>query len=86
MMLQLAVYNKKTLPLNANVMRSNRGSSLFQTIIISCAFFLPLIINKALTAFFEQDTACIIMMIIVVTDCNHNIWIKISIPFHEAPL
>ena len=33
MMLQLAVYNKKTLPLNANVMRSNRGSSLFQTII-----------------------------------------------------
>ena len=52
MMLQLAVYNKKTLPLNANVMRSNRGSSLFQTIIISCAFFLPLIINKALTAFF----------------------------------
>ena len=39
MMLQLAVYNKKTLPLNANVMRSNRGSSLFQTIIISCAFF-----------------------------------------------
>ena len=64
MMLQLAVYNKKTLPLNANVMRSNRGSSLFQTIIISCAFFLPLIINKALTAFFEQDTACIIMMII----------------------
>ena len=57
MMLQLAVYNKKTIPLKANVMRSNRGSSLFQTIIISCALFLPLIINKALTAFFEQDTA-----------------------------
>ncbi len=77
MMLQLAVYNKKTLPLNANVMRSNRGSSLFQTIIISCAFFLPLIINKALTAFFEQDTACIIMMIIgLLLIATHNIWIK----------
>ena len=77
MMLQLAVYNKKTLPLNANVMRSNRGSSLFQTIIISCAFFLPLIINKALTAFFEQDTACIVMMGIgLLLIATHNLWIK----------
>ena len=64
MMLQLAVYNKKTLPLKRQCHAKHRGSSLFQTIIISCAFFLPLIINKALTAFFEQDTACIIMMII----------------------
>lgn len=43
-------------------------------------FFLPLIINKALTAFFEQDTACIIMMIIgLLLIATHNIWIKISI-------
>lgn len=77
MMLQLAVYNKKTLPLNANVMRSNKGSSLFQTIIISCAFFLPMIINSALTAFFEQDTAFIIIMATgIVLIATHNIWIK----------
>lgn len=77
MMLQLAVYNKKTLPLNANVMRSNRGSSLFQTIVISCAFFLPLIINSALTAFFEPDTAYVIMMMIgVALIATHNLWIK----------
>ena len=41
------------------------------------SFFLPLIINKALTAFFEQDTACIIMMIIgLLLIATHNIWIK----------
>lgn len=40
-------------------------------------FSLPLIINKALTAFFEQDTACIIMMIIgLLLIATHNIWIK----------
>ena len=92
MMLQLAVYNKKTLPLNANVMRSNRGSSLFQTIIISCAFFLPLIINKALTAFFEQDTAGIIMIdvykrqAITVRGVSWTNWKKLELlaPLKEA--
>ncbi|MDE5678287.1 MAG: hypothetical protein K2G02_01295 [Phocaeicola sp.] len=77
MMLQLAVYNKKTIPLNANVMRSNRGSSLFQSIIISCAFFLPMMLNKMLTTFFEQDTACLIMMAIgLILIGSHNLWIK----------
>lgn len=77
MMLQLAVYNKKTLPLNANVMRSNKGGSLFQSIIISCAFFLPLLINSGLTAFFEQDTAFLIMMGMgLILIATHNIWIK----------
>lgn len=77
MILQLAVYNKKTLPLNANVMRSNRGSSLFQTVIISCAFFLPLLINSALTAFFEQNTAHLVMMCIgLLLIATHNLWIK----------
>lgn len=77
MMLQLAVYNKKTIPLNANVMRSNRGSSMFQSLITSCAFFLPLIINQALTTFFEQDTALLIMMGIgLALMATHNLWIK----------
>lgn len=77
MLLQLAVYNKKTLPLNANVMRSNRSSSLFQTVILSCAFFLPLIINSALTAFFEPDTACLIMMGLgLILIATHRLWIK----------
>lgn len=77
MMLQLAVYNKKTIPLNATIMRSNRGSSLFQSIITSCAFFLPLILNKILTVLFEQETACLIMMAIgLILIATHNLWIK----------
>lgn len=76
-LLQLAVYNKKTLPLNANVMRTNKGSSLFQTILMSAAFGLPLIINAILTAFFEQNTTYIILMIIgIILIVTHNIWIK----------
>lgn len=77
MLLQLAVYNKKTIPLNANVMKSNRGGSMFQTVITSAAFFLPLLINSALTAFFEQNTAyCILMAIGLALMCTHNLWIK----------
>ena len=76
-LLQLAVYNKKTLPLNANVMRSNRGNSLFQSFLISCAFSIPLIVNSALTTFLEQNTAFIIMMLIGLTlTVTHTIWIK----------
>ena len=76
-LLQLAVYNKKTLPLNANVMRSNRGSSLFQSFLISCALFMPLIVNSTLTTFLEQNTAFIIMMLIGLTlTITHTIWIK----------
>ena len=58
-------------------MRSNRGSSLVQTSIISCDLFLPMMINKALSALFERDTAWIIMMIIgLLLIATHNIWIK----------
>lgn len=60
-------------------MRSNREVPYSDHYHLMC-FFLPLIINKALTAFFEQDTACIIMMIIgLLLIATHNIWIKISI-------
>ena len=76
-LLQLAVYNKKTLPLNANVMRSNRGNSLFQSLLISCALFMPIIVNSALTMVLEQDKAFVIMMLIgLVLIATHNIWIK----------
>ncbi|WP_455671740.1 DUF5687 family protein [Phocaeicola sp.] len=76
-LLQLAVYNKKTLPLNANLMRSNKGSSVFQTFLIGSAFGLPLIINSALTAFFEENTAYIILMVTgLALIATHRIWIK----------
>lgn len=76
-LLQLAVYNKKSLPLNANIMRANRGSSMFQTVLIGCAFGLPLIINSMLTAFFAKETALVILLVIgLILIVTHNIWIK----------
>lgn len=77
LLLQLAVYNKKTVPLNANIMRSNRGSSMFQTILTSCAFGLPLILISVLTAFFKESTAYLILMAMgLVLIATHNLWIK----------
>ncbi len=77
MLLQLAVYNKKTLPLNATVMKSNKGSSMFQTVIISCAFFVPLVISSILTTFCDEDTAFILMALMgIALIATHNLWIK----------
>ena len=77
MMMQLAVYNKKTIALNAAMMRANKGSSMFQTIIITAAFGLPLLINSALTAFLEPNVAYIILLIIgLAIIATHKIWIK----------
>lgn len=77
MMLQLAVYNKKTVPLNTNVMRGNRGGSFFQSLVISCAFLLPWIVNTVLTGCLEQDTALAILLVIgLLLIATHNFWIK----------
>ena len=76
MMLQLAVYNKDT-PVKRQCHAKQSGKFLIPDHYHLMCFFLPLIINKALTAFFEQDTACIIMMIIgLLLIATHNIWIK----------
>ena len=77
MLLQLAVYNTRTLPLNANLMKSNKSSNWIQGLITSLAFFLPFMIDTTLTALFPVEVAHIILIIIgfgfIVT---HNLWIK----------
>lgn len=77
MILQLAVYNKKTTPLNSTLARGNKSDSMFQTVIILCAFILPLTINSLLTAFCEENMAYVIIMLIgVAFIVTHNLWIK----------
>ena len=77
MLLQLAVYNTRTLPLNANLMKSNKSSNWIQGLITSLAFFLPFMIDTTLTALFPAEVAHIILIVIgfgfIVT---HNLWIK----------
>lgn len=77
MLLQLAVYNTRTLPLNANLMKSNKSSNWIQGLVTSFAFFLPFIIDTTLSAFFPAEVAHIILIIIGVGFiATHNLWIK----------
>ena len=77
MLLQLAVYNTRTLPLNANLMKGNKGGNWIQSVVMSLCFFIPLIFDSILLAIFSQEVANIIFIVIgggfILT---HNIWIK----------
>ena len=76
-LLQLAVYNTRTLPLNANLMKGNKGGNWIQSLIMSFSFFLPFMIESTLLIFFSQEITNIIFIIIgggfILT---HNLWIK----------
>ena len=77
LLLQLAVYNTRTLPLNANLMKSNKGGNWIQSVVMSFCFFLPLMLDSILLAFFRQEVANIIFIVMgggfIAT---HNLWIK----------
>ena len=76
-LLQLAVYNTRTLPLNANLMKGNKGGNWIQSLIMSFSLFLPFMIESTLLLFFSQEITNIIFIIIgggfILT---HNLWIK----------
>jgi len=77
MLLQLAVYNTRTLPLNANLMKSNKSSNWIQGLITGCAFMLPLLIDKLLSALLQEEVAHIILILIGLGFiATHNLWIK----------
>ena len=77
MLLQLAVYNTRTLPLNANLMKSNKSSNWIQGLITGCAFMLPLLIDKLLSALLPEEVAHIILILIGLGFiATHNLWIK----------
>ena len=77
MLLQLAVYNTRTLPLNANLMKSNKSSNWIQGLVTGCAFMLPLLIDKLLSALLQEEVAHIILILIGLGFiATHNLWIK----------
>ena len=77
MLLQLAVYNTRTLPLNANLMKSNKSSNWIQGLVTGCAFMLPLLIDKLLSALLQEEIAHIILILIGLGFiATHNLWIK----------
>lgn len=76
MMMQMAVYNNKTAPLNTNTIGKQQGNNMYQSLIVICAFSLPLLINKALTLFLDETTAYIILTILGLSGfVTHRYWI-----------
>lgn len=57
MLFQLAVYNKKTIPLNTKLTGKNSGGNFLQSLLSSCAIFLPIVINSIMCVLFEDETA-----------------------------
>lgn len=77
MMMQMAVYNDKTAPLNTSAIGKQRGSNMYQMLIITCAFGLPLLINKALTLFLDETTAYITLIVLgLLGFITHRYWIQ----------
>ena len=76
-MMQLAVYNNKTAPLNTGLMGRKQGNSLYQTLLVSICFTVPLLINKLLTVFLPPEMAYIVMGVMgLCTFAVHKYWIR----------
>ena len=74
--MQMAVYNNKTAPLNTNTIGKQQSNNMYQSLIVICAFSLPLLINKALTLFLDETTAYIILTILGLSGfVTHRYWI-----------
>ncbi|MBQ8360754.1 MAG: hypothetical protein IJX44_02255 [Bacteroidaceae bacterium] len=56
MLFQLAVYNKKTIPLNTKLTGKNSGGNFLQSLLSSSAIFLPIIINSIMCILFGEQT------------------------------
>ena len=77
LLLQLAVYNTRTLPLNSTIMKSNKTSTTAQMIIMGLAMGIPLILDSLLTALFSETIAYPLLTVIgLAFIATHNIWIK----------
>ena len=77
LLLQLAVYNTRTLPLNSTIMKSNKTSTTAQMIIMGLAMGIPLILDSLLTALFSETIAYTLLTVIgLAFIATHNLWIK----------
>ncbi len=64
MLFQLAVYNKRTLPLNTKITGKNGGGTFLQSLLSSGAIFLPIIIDSILCTVWGKEVGLIIQLII----------------------
>ena len=64
MLFQLAVYNKKTLPLNTKLAGKNSGGTFLQSLLSGAAIFLPITIDGLLSLFWGEEVAQTVQMIV----------------------
>ena len=77
LLLQTAVYNSRTLPLNANITKGNRSTSKMQQLISAGAFGLPIMLDTLLALPFGRMAAYWIEFTIgLAFIITHRYWIK----------
>jgi len=64
MLFQLAVYNKKTIPLNTKLSGKNGGGNLVQSLLSSSAIFLPIILDTILRNLMGETNGLIAQTVI----------------------
>lgn len=77
MMMQLAVYNNRTINLNASAMQKSGGNSAYQSLIMGCSFGVPLILIGIIRAFADADTTYLILLLMGLPGIAlHKWWIE----------
>lgn len=75
-LMQMAVYNDRTMPLNVSMVGKRQNNNKYQSVISIAAMTVPLLINRVLTALFNPDTAYTIMMLLGLAGfLTHRYWI-----------
>ncbi len=76
-MMQMAVYNNRTAPLNTGLIGKKRSDNAYQSVIIIAAFTFPLVIHKGLELLLGGTSACIAMGVLGLAGfLTHRFWIR----------
>lgn len=77
MMMQLAVYNNRTINLNAAAMQKSGGNSAYQSLIMGCSFGVPLILIGIIRAFADAETTYLTLLLMGLPGIVlHKWWIE----------
>lgn len=77
LIMQLAVYNDKTAPLNGGIMSKSQVNTTWQAVITALSFAGPLLMHRMLTLFLPETAACLTLLAVgLLTVATHRLWIK----------
>ena len=76
--MQMAVYNRQTLPLNTRfVSKGNIENNYFQVVAELIAMFCPVMIISLLESIFDESTTYLVLLIIgLIFIVTHKLWIR----------